>query len=83
MERLQLIELFDQFSVLEIHAVPNASHTELSLIKDNQLKMRIAAVPDKGKANKELISFFKKEFKLNIEILSGETSRKKRIRIQS
>lgn len=47
-------------------------------------KIRLKAVPEKGKANEELIKFLSKELALpkdKIEIISGKTERIKLIRI--
>jgi uncharacterized protein len=65
---------------IKIKVTPNAKENELKEM-GKHLKLYLKAVPDKGKANKELIKFFKKEFKLNVEIKSGETSREKVLRI--
>jgi hypothetical protein len=43
--------------------------------------MNVHAAPEKGKANKEIIKFFKKEFKKNIKIVSGKASKIKLIRL--
>jgi len=67
---------------LTITVKPNANKTEI-LERDDEnhiYKIAIAAVPDKGKANDELLKFLKKEFKQRFEIVSGETGRKKLIR---
>jgi uncharacterized protein len=48
------------------------------------LKIRINAVPEKGKANKELIKFISKKYnieKSKINIISGMTSRIKIIEV--
>jgi uncharacterized protein (TIGR00251 family) len=65
---------------LEIKAVPGASKTEFAGIKDNRLRVRLAAAPEDGKANAELISFLSKELgcaKRDLRIVSGEKSRLK------
>ncbi len=49
------------------------------------LKISVVSVPEKGKANQELIKFLGKqlkEAKSNFEIVSGETDRCKKIMIQ-
>ena len=43
--------------------------------------MNVHALPEKGKANIEIIKFFKKEFKKDIKIISGITSKQKVVRI--
>jgi uncharacterized protein (TIGR00251 family) len=67
---------------LDIKAVPGASRTELAGIKDSRLRVRIAAAPEDGKANGELIAFFAKLLgcpKRDIILERGEKSRQKTI----
>ncbi|MFO1243216.1 MAG: DUF167 domain-containing protein [Rickettsiales bacterium] len=48
-------------------------------------KVRVAATPEQGKANLELLKFLAKSWNVprhSLEIVSGETSRFKRIRIR-
>lgn len=67
-------------SCLQVKVVPNSSKEEL--IEDKGLlKMYLKAVPDKEKANKELIKYFKKELGLHVEIKLGAHSREKVLRI--
>jgi uncharacterized protein len=65
---------------LEIKAVPGASKTELAGIKDGRLRIRLAAAPEDGKANAELLNFLSKTFdcpKRDLRLISGEKSRLK------
>jgi uncharacterized protein (TIGR00251 family) len=67
---------------LEIKAVPGASKTEFAGIKDGRLRIRLAAAPEDGKANAELINFLSKMFgcpKRDLRILAGERSRLKSV----
>ncbi|MFM2279470.1 MAG: hypothetical protein RLZZ444_1701 [Pseudomonadota bacterium] len=53
---------------------------------ERYLKARVTAVPEDGKANKALIALLSKKLKVPksaILILSGETSRKKILRIEA
>jgi len=43
-------------------------------------KMEVAARPEKGRANMEIIKFFRKNHKLDIRIISGLTSRVKLVK---
>ena len=45
----------------KIKVIPNSSQTKLVEI-DGNIKVYLKSVPDKNKANMELIKFFKKEF---------------------
>lgn len=67
-------------SLLKIKVIPNSKKNELKE-ENKQLKLYLHAVPDKNKANRELIKFFKKELGLNVEIRSGLKSREKVLKI--
>lgn len=43
--------------------------------------LEIAATPTDGQANAEIVRYFKKNLGQSVEIVSGHTSRKKRIRV--
>lgn len=67
-----------------IKVIPKSSRTKIIEIKDDFLKIKLKAVPKKGKANAELIKFLAKHFKIaktNINIIKGETNRNKIIEI--
>ena len=49
--------------------------------EEGKLKLYLKAAPEKGKANAELIKFFKKELKLSVRIKLGESSREKTLEI--
>ena len=54
------------------------------LDKNGILKCFLKSPPERGKANKELVSFLSKSLKIpraDIEIISGVTARTKRIRL--
>lgn len=81
-----MIEFDEQKRTLEIRVlvVPRASKTEIKGEHDGYLKVRVAAPPVEGAANAELIAFFAKLLRLpksSIEIASGETSRRKSVRL--
>jgi uncharacterized protein (TIGR00251 family) len=51
--------------------------------EEDVLKIRVAAIPEKGKANKEIIRFLKKEFSAKkVEIVLGVVSVQKLVKIQ-
>jgi len=69
---------------LEIKAIPGASKTEFAGVKDGRLRVRLAAAPEDGKANAELINFLSKTFdcsKRDLRIVAGEKSRLKVIEV--
>ena len=61
---------------LKIKVIPHSGRSELKE-EEGKLKLYLKAAPEKGKANIELIKFFKKEYKLSVRIKSGESSREK------
>jgi len=70
--------------ILKIRVIPRASKDSIQGILGDALKVRIQAPPVEGKANAYLVKFLSKQWKVprgNIEILSGETGRNKRLRI--
>jgi len=65
---------------------PNSAATGVYGIYMNRIKIKLAAVPEKGKANKELIKFISGKTgipKKNIKIIAGEKSIYKEISIKS
>ncbi|MCA6062390.1 DUF167 family protein [Thalassolituus marinus] len=71
--------------ILVCHLQPKASKSEFAGLHGDALKIRIQAPPVEGKANTELIKFLAKQFgiaKSDVEIISGELNRHKRVRIR-
>jgi hypothetical protein len=65
---------------LAVKVTPNAGRNEIIGFKEDVLQVRIAAPPDKGKANKELTDFLSERCgirKSSIAIIKGLTSRNK------
>ena len=72
--------------MLDCHVQPRASRTEVAGVHGARLKLRVAAPPVDDAANKALISFLAKAFKVpkgNILVLSGATGRDKRVAIDA
>lgn len=72
--------------ILRLRIQPRASRDEVIGEHGDALKVRITAPPVDGKANNHLIKLFSQLFKVakgEIELLSGESGRDKRIRIRS
>lgn len=70
--------------VFTVRVVPRASNTEFAGEIGGAVKVRIGSPPVDGAANAELIKLFAKKLgvaKSDVEILSGQTSKTKRIRI--
>ncbi|MFA6460684.1 MAG: DUF167 domain-containing protein [Candidatus Woesearchaeota archaeon] len=74
------IKKYIENGTLSVHVVPHSSRQEL-IEEEGKLKLYLQAVPDKNKANLELIKFFKKEWGLKVEIKSGMKSRDKILRV--
>lgn len=68
--------------IIYIVAKPSQSKTEITgQTPDGAIKLSVGAPAYQGKANQEIIKFFKKRYKLNAEIVSGKTNKKKKIRL--
>lgn len=70
--------------IVKLKISPNASKNEI-IKTDDVVKVKITAQPVEGKANKALIEFLSKHFKIpksSIEILRGETSKEKTLLIK-
>ncbi|MBR1648977.1 MAG: DUF167 domain-containing protein [Alphaproteobacteria bacterium] len=75
--------------VLSVRITPNAGKTEVKGVFIDAdggefLKISVVSIPEKGKANQELIKFLSKSLKLAktmLMIISGETSHLKKVLI--
>jgi uncharacterized protein len=69
--------------VIEVKVLPRAAKSEVTgLLADGTVKAKVAAIPEKGKANEELRVLLASYFglpKSKVRILSGETSQHKRV----
>ena len=71
--------------VLAVHIQPKASRDALDGTYGERLKIRITAAPVDGKANTHLVRFLARLFgvpRRQVQLLAGENSRVKRIRIR-
>jgi len=69
---------------LSVKVFPQSGKSEIVKYQDEVLRINLKAVPEKGKANAELIKLLAKEFdqvKENVKILNGIASRTKLIKI--
>jgi len=72
--------------ILNLHIQPRASKNQVCGLQDNALKIRLTSPPVDGAANKlcrEFLADLLEVPKSSVEIISGETSRHKRVRIIS
>lgn len=70
---------------IQVKIIPNASKDRIEGWKEGVLRIRLRAVPEKGKANEALVAFLAEELqtsKSSIRIVSGHTARIKRIAIE-
>lgn len=68
----------------EVRVAPRASANRMVGTLGNAIKIRIAASPVQGAANKALVEFLARRLGVrshDVEILTGHTSRTKRVRI--
>jgi uncharacterized protein (TIGR00251 family) len=74
----------DHGVTLRLHIQPGAKKTEVVGLHGDALKIRLAAPPVDGKANACLIAFLSDQLgvaKASISLVSGDTSRAKRVRL--
>jgi uncharacterized protein (TIGR00251 family) len=72
--------------LLDCHLQPKASKDEFAGLHGERLKIRLTAPPVEGKANAHLLAFLGQAFgvaKSQVSLISGESSRQKRVRIHS
>lgn len=71
---------------ITVKVIPKSSKTELAgTLPDGTLKVKVAAPPERGKANKALCEFLASHFGVpqsRVSIVSGATSHIKRVRIE-
>ena len=70
--------------LLNLKISPNASKNEI-IKSDEGVKVKITAQPVDGKANKALLEYLSKFFKIpktSIEIVKGETSKEKTVLVK-
>lgn len=70
---------------ITVKAVAGSSRTEIAGLHGQMLKIKVAAPPEKGKANKAIIELLAKKLNLkksDIQIQSGQTSSIKQIFFQ-
>lgn len=79
--RTDLIKSTPDGVLIRIRIVPNSSRNEI-ILEEEFIKVKVTAQPIENKANKALIEFLSKQFKLpktSIQIIKGETSKAKTI----
>lgn len=76
----------DNALVFTVKVVPRASKSEIVGELDGALRVRIASPPVDGAANAELVKLLAKTFgvsKARVDIIAGETSKTKKVKISN
>ena len=70
---------------LKLKVTPRSARTEFAgVMADGTVKIKLAAVPEDGKANAALLAFLAAHYGVAVaavELLSGATSPRKRVRV--
>ena len=72
--------------VFQVRVVPRSRQEKVVGLHGDALKIRLTAPPEKGKANRALQEFLAGRLgvsRSDVEILSGHTSRHKRVRVEN
>jgi len=70
--------------ILRLHVAPGASRTEVVGLQGDRLKVRVAAPPEKGAANRKLLDFLAKRLglpKKAVRLSGGAQSREKVVEV--
>jgi uncharacterized protein len=81
---LEFVQPTGQGYLLKIHVVPGARQTAVVGLHGGRLKVKVAAPPEKGRANQELLAFLARALKVPLQALhltSGASSRAKVVAI--
>jgi uncharacterized protein (TIGR00251 family) len=74
----------DDAVVLSVHVQPGAGRSAVVGRHGTSLKVRVAAAPEKGRANEATVALLAETFGVEpsaVEVVGGETSRSKRLRL--
>ena len=73
-------------TVLRVKVIPKSAKTEITgELADGTLKVKVAAAPERGKANDALCVYLAREIGVrqsNVEVVSGRTSSMKSVRVR-
>ena len=85
MEKVRKSEMAGQQTKISVKVLPNAGKNEITGTANDVWRIKIAAAPDKGKANKELIDFLSEVLRVrkdSLSIFKGHTSHNKVISVE-
>ena len=66
--------------IVEVSVIPNSRKFSISL-KDGRVRIHLTSPPENNRANLELIKELSKRLDADVRILSGHTSKRKRLEI--
>ena len=69
-------------TIIDIYVKPNSQKFEVTL-EDGEIVVRCTEEPIKGKVNKELVKELTKLFHSKVDLISGETSKQKKLLIRN
>ena len=69
-------------TIIEVYVKPNSDKFEVT-IEGEDIVVRSAEEPEKGKVNKEILNHLSKFFHAQVELVSGSASRKKRFLVKN
>jgi uncharacterized protein len=70
--------------IVDVHVMPNAPQTQAQGLHDGVLRVRLKAPPVDGKANQALVAWLARQLKVpraSIELIRGNTARRKQLRV--
>lgn len=70
--------------IIKIKVLPRSSRNQIIKLSEDSFKLKITSAPVDGEANKQVIKFLSKEWKISkskIKIIRGETSKNKILEI--
>jgi uncharacterized protein (TIGR00251 family) len=76
---MKLMETKDG-TIIEVYVKPNSAKFEVN-VEGDEIVVRSTEEPEKGKVNKEIVKQLTKLFSTKVEIVSGLTSREKKLLI--
>ncbi len=85
MEQMPLIKEVQEGLIIRIKIVPSSSKNDI-ILEEEFIKIKVTAQPIENKANKALVEYLSKTFKVaktNIEIIKGDISKEKTVLIKT
>ena len=81
MEGASPIQAVPGGAVLDVWVVPGASRTEIKGLYNGLVRVRVAAPPAAGAANRALVRYLSKRLNCDVELVAGASSRHKRLQV--